>query len=98
MIEKPRVAAWFFAFGASVPPLLILLFGAFGIHGNAFVTASFLVISICGVACYGTSKGLRIGIEDVALLGLIACSAISFALNPLVASPKDIMLLIMTLA
>ena len=98
MIEKPRVAAWFFALGASVPPLLILLFGAFGIHGNAVVTACFLVVPICGVACFGTTKGFRIGVQDAPFMGLAACCAISFALNPLVASPKDIMMLILTLA
>jgi hypothetical protein len=98
MIEKPRVAAWFFAVGVSVPPLLILLFAAFGIHGNAFVTACFLVVPICGMACFGTTRGLRIGIEDVALVGLATCCAISFALNPFVASQKDIVMLIVTFA
>jgi len=98
MIEKPRVAAWFLAVGASVPPLLLLLFGGLGIHGNAVVTACFLVVPICGVACFGTTRGLRIGIEDAAFAALATCSAISFALNPFVASPKDVLMLIMTLA
>src|ERR1700722_448009 len=98
MIEKPRVAAWFFAFGASVPPLLVLLFGGLGIHGNAVITACFLVVPICGLACFGTTKGLRIGVGDAAFVGVIACSAISFALNPWARRPKNVRMLLMTFA
>jgi hypothetical protein len=98
MIGKPCLSAWFFASAASASPMLILIFGVFGVHGNAIVTASYLVLSICGVACFGTIKDSHVGIADVPFLAFLVSIGISFAVNPMVASPKGIMQLMITFA
>ena len=46
MTGRPHLSAWLFALAASALPMLILIFGVFGIHGNAIVTASYLFLSI----------------------------------------------------
>ena len=98
MIARPYLSAWLFASAASVLPILILIYGVFGVHGNAIVTASYLVLSICGMACFGTTKGMQIGTADIPFLAFLACIGISFAVNLTVASPKGIIQLMITLA
>ena len=98
MTGRPHLSAWLFALAASALPMLIFIFGVFGIHGNAIVTASYLFLSIFGMACFGTTKGLKVGSADISFLAFVACIGISFAVNPIVASPKGIIQLMITLA
>jgi O-antigen ligase len=98
MIDRPRIAAWCLVLAVSSSATLILLFGMFGSHGNSLVTGCYFLLSIAGAALFGTTKGLRLGIADVLLVGLTICIAISFARNPVVANTRDIVLLVLTLA
>jgi O-antigen ligase len=98
MIGKPWVAAWFFAWGAVASSMLILIFGAVGLHGNHIFTASYLSASIVGMACFGTTTGLRPGIADLLFIAFVSCAAISIAINPLVAGWIDLTLFAMTMA
>ena len=98
MINRTKVAAWSFALAASASPILILLFGLSGVHGNSFVTASYLCLTIGGVAFFGSARNFRVGTLDILLIAFIITIGISFAINPLVSNPREIALLGITLA
>jgi hypothetical protein len=98
MINRATAAAWCVALAASASPILILLFGLSGVHGNSFVTGSYLFLTIAGVAVFGSTRNLRFGTLDILLVVFVVAVGISFVINPLSSNSREIVLLGITLA
>jgi hypothetical protein len=98
MMKRAKVAAWSLALAASASPILILLFGLSGVHGNSFVTAFYLFLTIGSVAFFGSARNFCFGTLDILLIVFVITMGISFLINPLSSNLKEIVLLGMTLA
>ncbi|MET4450300.1 O-antigen ligase family protein [Bradyrhizobium sp. RT3b] len=98
MINLPQAAAWSFALAISASPIFVLVYGLLGLHGSGIFTASFLCLTVAGVAVFGSARNFRLSSLDIAFLAFIVCAAISFAFNPLVADVRELMLFAITLS
>jgi hypothetical protein len=98
LISIPQAAAWSFALAISASPIFVLVYGPFGLRGSGIVTASFLCLTVAGVAVFGSRKNFRLSALDVPLLAFIVSAAISFALNPLVVNLRESVLFAITVS
>src|ERR1017187_1755515 len=98
MIDNARAAAWCIALTASAQPILILLFGFSGVHGNSIATASYLCLALGGILLFGSARDVRAGTLDFSLIAFVASVGISFTTNPSVSNPREMALLAITLA
>ena len=97
MIKFPQAAAWSFALAISASPIFILVYGPLGLHGSGVLTASFLCLTVAGVAAFGSGRNFHLTALDIPFLAFVAGAAISFVLNPLVASTKELILFAITI-
>jgi O-antigen ligase len=98
LINIPQAAAWSFALAISASPIFVLVYGPLGLHGSGIVTASFLCLTVAGVAVFGSGRNFRLSALDIPLLAFIVSAAISFALNPLVANVRELILFAITVS
>jgi hypothetical protein len=98
LIDIPRAAAWSFALTISASSIFVLIYGPVGLHGNGVFTASFLCLIVAGVAFFSPVRNLRLSALDIPLLVFLVCAAISFAMNPLAASVKELILFAITMS
>ena len=98
MINIPQAAAWSFALAISASPIFVLIYGPLGLHGSGILTASFLCLTVAGVAVFGSVRNFRLSALDIPLLAFIVSAAISFALNPLVANVRELILFAITVS
>jgi hypothetical protein len=92
LINIPWAAAWSFALAISASPIFVLIYGPLGLHGSGILTASFLCLTVAGVAVFGSVRNFRLSALDIPFLAFIVSAALSFALNQLVANVRELSL------
>jgi hypothetical protein len=88
---------FFLALFVSTSPILVLVFGLTGNHGNSLVTGSFMAASTAALFLFGNRRSFTIEVCDIIFGIYVCCVATSFWINGS-QDLKEVQLLVLSLA